>query len=155
MQLQICTGHCGYCYKLLPVPRVLWRSLTELTEVPGKGMGFLQNLQKFRVRARKSYRTSRNSGYRETGVQNPQKFRAGTKHAVPVPRVLCPRAYRTYRSFRYGYECTHFPEVPGTGMNILQNLQKLLCRVTPGVNTPGMVCRYPTERSLETFDLTS
>ena len=30
-------------------------------------------------------------------------------------------------------------QVPGTGMNVLQNLEKFRCRVIPGVNTPGIV----------------
>ena len=35
------------------------------------------------------------------------------------------RAYRAYRSSGYGYEsCTELTEVPGTGMNVLENLQK-------------------------------
>ena len=78
----------GYCNKGKPVPRVLCHNLTEVTEVPGKGMGIFENFQKFRVRVRKSYRTSRSSGCCGTGVQNSQKFRAGTKHAVPVPPVM-------------------------------------------------------------------
>ena len=60
-------------------------SVTELTEVPGINYG--------------------------TGVQNPQKFRAGTRHAVPVPRVLWHGSYRTHRS-------------SGTGMKVLQKIQK-------------------------------
>ena len=88
-------------------------------------MGVLQNFQKFRVRVWKCYRTSRYSGYRGTGIQNFEKFRSGTQHAVPVPRVLWRNTYRTSRSSRYGYECrTDFPEVPGTGMKVLQNFQK-------------------------------
>ena len=105
----------------------------------------------FRVRVRESYstsrsfgygcyRTSRSSGYCGTGVQ---KFRAGTKGAVPVPRVLWHgvcithrssgygyeypteltevriRVYKSHRTFSssgYGYECpTEHTEVPGTG----------------------------------------
>ena len=54
-----------------------------------------------------------------------QKFWAGTKNAVPVPRVLWHAAYRTHRSSGYGYECpTELTEVPGTGMKVLQNFQK-------------------------------
>ena len=124
----------GYCNEGIPVPRVLYHSLTRVTEFPGKGMmRILQNFKKFRVRVRMSYRSSRNSGYYGTGVSNSQKFRAGTKHAVPVPRVLWPRAYRTFRSSRYGYECrTELLEVPGTGMNALQNLQKFFVGHYPG-----------------------
>ena len=54
-----------------------------------------------------------------------QKFRAGTKNAVPVPRVLWHGAYRTHTSSRYGYERhTELEEVPGTGTGVLQNSQK-------------------------------
>ena len=60
--------HCGRVYhnihnsyKRVPVPRVLCHSLTELTEIPGKGMGFLRKFQKFWVRVRKCYRTHRSS----------------------------------------------------------------------------------------------
>ena len=75
-------------------------------------MGILQNFQKFRVRA---WDVSQNS----------QKFQAGTKSAVPVPRVLWHGAYTAYRSPGYGYECpTEFTEVPGTGMRVLQNFQR-------------------------------
>ena len=129
------SGHCGTGVRnsqkfrastkhAVPVPRVLF-SLTEVTEVPGEGMGILQNSRKFGVRVRKSFRTSGTSGHCGTGVRNSQKFRASTKHAVPVPRVLWPRAHITSRSSVYGYECrTELPEVPGTGMNVLQNLRK-------------------------------
>ena len=90
---------------------------------------------RFRVRVWESYRTSRvfgysyrthqSSGYCGTGVQISQKFRAGTKHAVPVPRVLWHGSHRTHRSYGYGYESlTEVPEAPGTGMKVLQNFQK-------------------------------
>ena len=72
--------------------------------------------------------------YCGTGVQNPHKFRAGTKHVVPVPWVLWPRAYRTSRSSGNRYECrTELPQVPGTGMNSPKELTEVLCRGTPGV----------------------
>ena len=58
-----CAGHSGYCYKRIPAPGVLCHRLTEVTDLPGEGTGFLQNFQKFRVRVRKSYRTSRSSWY--------------------------------------------------------------------------------------------
>ena len=39
---------------------------------------------------------------------------------------------------------TELTEVPGTGMNVLQNLQKIFVRrVIPGVNTPGTVLYVP------------
>ena len=48
----------------------------------------------------------------------------GTKNAVPAPRVLWHGAYRTHRRSGYEYEChTELKEVPGTGMEVLQNFQ--------------------------------
>ena len=79
-------------------------------------MGVLLNFHKSRVRVSKCFRTSRSSGYCDTGVQNSQKFRAGTKAAVPVPRVLWRRS-------------TELTELPATGMNVLQNSQKFQVRV--------------------------
>ena len=118
---------------MYPYPGYCGSGLTELTEVPDKGVKVLQNFQKFRVRVRMSYRTSRSSGYCGTGVQNSQKFRASSKHDAPVPRVLWPRAYRTSRSsgyrtsrssgYRYEFR-TELPEVSGTGVNVLQNLHE-------------------------------
>ena len=43
-------GLPGYCNKGISIPRVLCHSFIEVTEVPGKGMGLIQNLRKFRVR---------------------------------------------------------------------------------------------------------
>ena len=71
-----------------------------------------------------SHRTSRSSGYGHgshrssgycgTGVQNSQTFRAGTRNAVPVPRVLWHGTYRSRRSSWYEYESlTELTEVPG------------------------------------------
>ena len=76
------------------------------------------------------------------------------KNGIPVLGVFVALAYRTFR--RSGYGCgghTELPEVPGTGMNILQNSQMFFCRVIPGVNTPGMVCTYPAESNLGSFSL--
>ena len=54
------------------------------------------------------------------------EVRGRYKNVVPVPRVFVARAYRAYRSSGYGHACrTELTEVPGTGMNVLQNLQKL------------------------------
>ena len=103
----------GYCNKVIPVPWVLCLSLTEVTEVPVKGMGIIQNLQKFRVRVRKCYRTHRSSGYCGTGAQNSQKFRPGIK-------MLSGYLWNGR---------TELTEVPGTGMNVVQNLQKFRVRV--------------------------
>ena len=85
------------CNKGIPVLRVLCHSHAGVTEVTGKGMGILQNLQKFRVRVRKCYRTHRSSGQ--------------VKMLYPYPGYL--RHWRTERT-----------EVPGTGVNVLQNLHK-------------------------------
>ena len=121
-------GLRGCCNKGIPIPRVLCHSLTEVTQVPGKGMIILQNFQ-----VRKFYRTSRSSGYCGTDVHNSQKFRVGTKHAVPVPRVLWPRACRTSRRSGCRYECrTELQEVPGTGMKVLQNIQEFFVGQYPG-----------------------
>ena len=87
-------------------------------------MNVIHNLQKFRVRVRKCYRTHRSSGYCGTGVQNSQKFPVGMTMFYPYPGY-CGTAYKTHRSAGYGYERqTELTEVPGTGMNALQNLHK-------------------------------
>ena len=75
----------GYCNKGTPVPQALRHGLTEVTELPGWGMRFLQNFQNIRVRERLSYTSSNSSGYcgtegrtsgtAATGVQNFFKFR--------------------------------------------------------------------------------
>ena len=81
----------------------------------------------FRVRVWGSYRTSRRfrHGYRSDsevteapgmGVQNSPKFRAGTKMLYPYPGYCV--AGRTEPT-----------EVPGTGMNVVQNLQEFRVRV--------------------------
>ena len=81
-------------------------------KVSGTGMDLLQNFQKFRVL------------WHRYSLQNSRKFRAGTKHAVPVPRVLWHRSYKTHRSSRNGCESLNeLPQVPGTGMKVLQNFQ--------------------------------
>ena len=70
---------------MCPYPGNCGTGRTELTEVPGTGMNVLQNSQKFRVRVRKSFRTSKSSGYRGTGVHNLLKFRAGIEMLYPYP----------------------------------------------------------------------
>ena len=93
--------------------------------IPGKGTEVLQNFQKFRVRYESITELTEVPGTGTEVLQNSQKVQAGTKNAVPVPRVLWHGAYRTHRSSRYGYECpTELIEVPGTGMKVLQNFQK-------------------------------
>ena len=106
----------GYCNKDIPVLRVLSHTITEVTEVPGKGMGILKNFQTFRVQVRKPYRTLRISGHCATGVHNSQKFRAGTKRAEIVPRVLW-------------HGRTKHPKVLDRGMNVVLNFQKFRVRL--------------------------
>ena len=72
--------------------------LTELTEVPGTGTEVLQKSQKFRV-----------LWHGRTALT---EVPGRNKSAAHVPRVSVERAYRAYR------------KVPGTGVNVLQNLQK-------------------------------
>ena len=89
-------------------------------------MGVFQNFQKIRVRVWKCHKTHRSSGYCGTGLQNSQKLRAGTEGTVP--------RYPGYCGTGVHPELT---EVPGTGMNALQNLHKFWVRVIPaGKCTP-------------------
>ena len=47
------------------------------------------------------------------------------KNDIPMPGVFVALAYKTSRSSGYGYECrTGLPEVLGTGMTVVQNIQK-------------------------------
>ena len=94
-------------------------------------MAILQNLQKLRVRY---------GNVTELTEVVAQAYRTHTryKNDIPVPRVFVALAYRTSRSSGYGYECP-------------TELKEVLCRVIPGVNTPGMVCAYHTEPNLGLF----
>ena len=84
-------------------------------------MGILQNLQKFRVRFGSVTELTEVPGI----VARAYIIHIRYENDVPVPRVFVALAYRTSRSSGYGYECrTELPEVPGTGMNVLQNSQK-------------------------------
>ena len=135
----------GHCNKGILVPRVLCHSLTEITEVPGKGLGILQNSHKFRVRYGSDIELTEVPGI----VARAYRTHLSYRNDIPVPRVFVALAYRTSRSSWYGYERrTEPPELPRTGINVLQNFQKCLCRVIPEVNTLGMVCAYPTEHNL-------
>ena len=79
----------GQVQKMLyPYPGYCGTGPTELTEVPGTGMNVIQNSQKFRVQVWKSYRTHRSSRYCGTGVQNSQKYRAGTKCSTRTPGIV-------------------------------------------------------------------
>ena len=81
------TGLPGHCNKGIPVPRVFCRGLTEVTRVPGKGRGILQNLQRFRVRVRKLYR-SRKLRVLWRGRTELTEVAGMFKNAAPVPRVF-------------------------------------------------------------------
>ena len=85
-------------------------SLTEVTEVPGKGIGILQNKRKLWV----------------------QQYGSVTE-PTEVPGIELKHAYRTHISYTddipvpRGYLWhwrTELPELPGTGMNVVQNFQK-------------------------------
>ena len=93
------------------------------------------------MRVSGSYRIYRSSGYGYGSVIELTEVPGRYKNAVPVARGICGTSvqslqkfrvqvffvvsYRTYTSSRYGYECpTELTEVPGTGMSVLQNLQK-------------------------------
>ena len=115
-------GSPGIVTKVYPYPGYcLCHSLTEVTEVPGEGMGILQNLQKFRVRYGIVTELTEVPGFVARAFRTHIRY----KNDVPVPWVFVELAYRTSRSSGYGYKChTEVPEVPGTGMNVLQNSQK-------------------------------
>ena len=82
--------------------------------IPGEGMGVLQNFQKFWVRVWTCYRAHRSPAHCGTGIQNSEKFRAGTKNAAPVPQVLWHGSCRSYRTSGYGHESLpELPELPG------------------------------------------
>ena len=197
----MCSHYNMYEYMLLTLLGPMYSDRTKHTLkfcrglwIPGKGMAVLQNFQKFRVRVWVCYRTSRSFGYCGGGIQNSQKFRAGTKHAVPVPRILWHGSCRTHKNctglkvvqnfqkFRVrGYESlTEVPEVPGIvarayrtsrslgrykhavpvsrvfvapayrtsiysgyGYECPTEVTEVICRVIPGVNTPGVVLCVP------------
>ena len=89
---------------VVPAPRVLWH-------------GAYRTYRTYRYGYERHAELTEVSIFRGTGVHKSRKFRVGIKNAVPVPQELGPRVYRGYRSSGY------------TGMNVVQNLQKLLARV--------------------------
>ena len=97
----------------------------------GLGFGGLTELTEFRVRYGSVTELTEVPGI----VARAYRTHIRYKNDIPVPRVLVALAYRTSRSSGYGYECP-------------TELTEVLCRVIPGVNTPGMVCAYPTEPNL-------
>ena len=118
------TGLTGYCNKGILVPRVLCHSLIEVIEVPGKGMD-LQELTEAPGMGTKVLQNSQKLRVLWHGRTELAEVPGRYKYAAPVPRVFVARAYRAYRSSGYGYWCrTELTEVPGMGLNILQNLEK-------------------------------
>ena len=95
--------------------------VTKVYPYPGYCATVLQKSQKFWVRVWGSYRTYRSSGYGPEVLQNSQKFRVlwhGRAELTYVIKIIYP--YPGYlRHWR-----TELQEVPGSGMNVLQNLQK-------------------------------
>ena len=84
-------------------------------------MGISQNLPKFRVRYGSVTELTEVPGI----VARVYRTHIRHKNDIPVPRVFVALAYRTSRSSGYGCERhTELPEVPGTGINVLQNSQK-------------------------------
>ena len=84
-------------------------------------MGVLENLHEFRVRYGSVTELTEVPGI----VARAHRSHIRYKNDTPVTRVLVALAHRTSRSSGYGYECrAELPEVPGTGMNVLQNSQK-------------------------------
>ena len=97
-------------------------------------MGVVQNLQKFRVR----YGSVTEHTEVPDIVARAYKSHVRYKNDIPVPGVFVALAYITSRSSEYGYKCP-------------TKLTEVFRRVTPGVNTPGMVCAYPAEHNLAQF----
>ena len=92
-------------------------------------MGILQNLQKFRVRYESVTELTDVPGI----VARAYRTHIRYQNDIPVPRIFVALAYRTSTSSGYGYECdTELPEVPGTGMDVLQTSQKFFVGQYPG-----------------------
>ena len=82
-------------------------------------MEIFPNLRKFRVRYARVAELTEVPGAVARG------YRTHTSYIndIPVPRVFMALAYRFPRGSGYGYDCpTELPEIPSTGMNVLQNL---------------------------------
>ena len=109
-------------------------------------MGILPNLQIFHVRYGSVTELTKVPGI----VARAYRTHIRKTNGIPVLGVFVVLAYRTSRRSGYGCEGhTELPEVPGTGMNILQNPQMFFCREIAGVNTPCMVWTYPAESDLD------
>ena len=106
-------------------------------KVPGTGMEFLQNSQKFRVRVWKSYITHRNSRQvYESCTRTRTRTWVLTRGHTRTPGIV-PRAYRTYRSSGYGYACR-------------TELTEGQVRVIPGKIPLAWFCTCPTDHNLVT-----
>ena len=107
-----------------------YESLTEHTEVPGTGIEVLQDSQV--------------PGTGMEVLQNSQKFRVGIRMFYPYPGY-CDTGVQNLQKFGYGYECRpELTEVPGTGMDLVQNSQKFRVRVVPG--------KIPVSRGRKNYD---
>ena len=112
-------------------------SLTQVKEVRRKGMGIINIFQQIPV----LYGIVAEFPVARGLVAQAKKTHMSYVNYMPAPLVLVVLTYRNSRIPWYGYECrTELREVPGTGTNVLQTLQKYLI----GANTPGMVRAYPT-----------
>ena len=110
------TGLPGYCNKGIPVLRVLCHSLTEVTEVSGQGYGDLTELTEVPGTGTEVLQKSQKFRVLWHGCTERTEVPGRYANAVPVPRVFVARAYRAHR-------------VPGTGLKVVQNLQKFRVRV--------------------------
>ena len=106
-------GSPGIVTKVYPYPGYcLCHTLAEGTEVPGLGMGILQ--------------TYINSGCGTEVLQNSQKFRVlwhGRTELTHFMKIIYP-----YPGYLWHWRA-ELKEVPGTGMNVIQNFQKFRVRV--------------------------
>ena len=136
------TGLPGYYSKGIPAPRVFCHYLTEVTEVPSKGMGILQNLLKLWYGYESVTELTEVPGIVARAYKPHRTPVKVQKCCTPVPRIFVARAYRAYRSSGYGVrELAPYRTCrsSGYGYECPTELAEVLCRVIPGVNTPGMV----------------
>ena len=132
----------GSCLKMIQNSQkflVLWHRHTELTEVPS---GFktcctrtprivaqaVQNSQKFRVRVRQCYKTSKKSGYGCKSLTELREVSCVVTRATElaqVPGVVVP-AYKTHRSSKR-VQTMLYTRTPGVVATGVQNFQN--CRV--------------------------
>ena len=115
--------HSGIVTRVYPYPGY-FATLAEVTGVSGKGMGFLQNIQKFRVRV--SELTEVPGMYGGRGVHNSQNFPVGMKMLYPYPGY-CGTGVHNSQNFPVGMKMLYpYPGYCGTGVH---NSQKFQVRV--------------------------